>query len=113
MRPISILHVRPELVASDVLCCRFGRLDWRAVADVKLEDVIARVDVKSLQCVVDPLTFSDVRPEDLPLYAPELVCKCVKLLQLVVEYLLNYQYSQQDLVKGVRASPIVGPIGPV
>ena len=41
------------------------------------------------------------RPEDLPLFSPELLSKAIHLLQLMVEYLLNYQEGQDELIYAV------------
>lgn len=75
---------------------RYGRLDWRKVAKVNVEEVIREVDLSVLQQLLDEVTFSQVTTDDLPPGGEELTVKLVRLSQLMIEYLLHVQTCQEQ-----------------
>ncbi|CAN0173773.1 unnamed protein product, partial [Discosporangium mesarthrocarpum] len=71
---------------------RHGKLDWKKLARVNIDEVIKEVDLPVLQELLDEVAFSSVSAEDLPpTGADDLSVKLIRLAQLMVEYLLHVQ----------------------
>lgn len=81
----------PSATAGFFFQKRYGRLDWRKLAGVDLNEVVSRVDVDTLQDNVEHLTFSDIGEEDLRYFTDANFIKIFRLCQLTIEYLLNVQ----------------------
>lgn len=95
---------------------RVGKVDWRIITSVKVEEVvlnskvlsltqvasnsmthtlpILRYQISELQQLLDPLVFSEFTTEDVRNNSIGSITHLVKLLQLTAEYLLHYQEHQ-------------------
>lgn len=78
---------------------RTGDIDWRAITSTKCEEIVLKGDPQPLQHVLDVVTFSEFRPEDVSRNSIESVCKLVNILQLISEYLLHCQEAQFNIIR--------------
>jgi len=73
--------------------------DWRKIASIDLDRVVAEVDTDALNSVLNILTFGDIREEDLYIFSLDNFLHLYKLCQLTLEYLL---YTQNYLVASIQ-----------
>jgi hypothetical protein len=78
---------------------RAGKLNWKMVSAVNVDNVIENSDTVELQSVIDIITFSEFMPADVKANTVESTSKLVNIMQLVIEYLLYCQESQYRLVQ--------------
>lgn len=78
---------------------RAGRLDWRKVSSVDVEDVVLHLKVEELQALLDTITFSEFDALEVKSNTIDHVTKLVNLMQLTIEYLLHHQEHQFHLVR--------------
>jgi hypothetical protein len=78
---------------------RAGRLDWRRVSSIDVEDVVLNLKVEELQVLLDTVTFSEFDALEVKSNTIEHITKLVNLMQLIIEYLLHHQEHQFHLVR--------------
>ena len=99
---------------------RVGRIEWSEIDATDLEACVNERDTKALQNLLDMVTFSEVwqifheyrlakinsgsllvlkiTPRDISGCGKTVVCKCIRILQFIVEYLL---YTQDSCLRSV------------
>jgi hypothetical protein len=77
---------------------RAGKLNWKIVSSVNVDNVVENSDTVELQSVIDIVTFSEFAPADVKANTVDSVSQLVNIMQLVIEYLLFCQESQYRLV---------------
>jgi len=70
---------------------RKGKLNWRNIANLDVDDLIGRGDVRSLETHLSNITFSQVEQEDIEKFGDATLLKLFRLSQYGLEYLLNCQ----------------------
>ncbi|CAM9850454.1 unnamed protein product, partial [Sphacelaria rigidula] len=71
---------------------RHGKLDWKKLARVDVDDVVREVDLTVLQDLLDEVAFSEITAEDIPPTGVDDLCvKLIRISQLTIEYLLHVQ----------------------
>jgi hypothetical protein len=78
---------------------RAGRLNWQQIQEVDLNQLIENGDVKSLQSLLENITYASLSREDLDRFGDASLTKLFKLSQLSLEYL---QRSQSNLHSQVQ-----------
>lgn len=82
---------------------RIGKLDWKAVSSVSVEDIVLNLKISELQSVLDEVTFCDFSAIDVKTNTVESITKLVQLMQLISEYLLHCQEAQFKIMKELNA----------
>lgn len=77
---------------------RAGRLDWKVISSIDLDEVIINLRVNELQSVLDSVAFSEILPQDIKHNTIDHVSKLIQVMQLIIEYLLHHQEAQYSLV---------------
>lgn len=77
---------------------RAGRLDWRQISSVEVEDIILNLKVDELQKLLDTVTFSEIDRVEVKTSKIDDVTKLLQLMQLIIEYLLHHQENQFSVV---------------
>lgn len=72
---------------------RVGKLNWKLVSSIELEDVIMGLKVFELQSVLDSITFCEFDSREIKNNSVESIRKLVQIQQLITEYLLYCQES--------------------
>ncbi|CAM9886133.1 unnamed protein product [Laminaria digitata] len=81
---------------------RHGKLDWKRLARVDVDQVVREVDLTVLQELLDEVAFSEVTVGDLPpTGVDDLSVKLIRLSQLTIEYLLHVQECQEGYIRGL------------
>ncbi|RYH27811.1 hypothetical protein EON65_13135, partial [archaeon] len=70
---------------------RAGRLDWKAVSSLSVDNILIKGHIEDLQYILDQVTFSDFSPMDVRNNSIDQVSKLVQVMQLIIEYMLHYQ----------------------
>lgn len=78
---------------------RAGRLDWRKVSSVDVDDVVLNLKVEELQTLLDTVTFSEFDSLEVKSNTIEQITKLINIMQLTIEYLLHHQEHQFNLVR--------------
>lgn len=68
---------------------RVGKLDWKLISSINLEDIILNMKISELQGVLDEVTFCDFSAVDVKGNTVDSISKLVQLMQLICEYLLH------------------------
>lgn len=79
---------------------RAGKLDWRQISSISVDDVVLNWKVEDLQLVLDHVTFAEFLPSDVKHNTIDSVAKLVQIMQLIIEYLLNHQEVQLQQLRG-------------
>ena len=89
---------------------RSGKVDWQALGEVDIDDVIGNGRLGDLQSVLDNVTFSEITLGDIrqQQQEPGNVLKLVKSMQLMLEYVLQGQEFQAGLVQKMHSK--YGPL---
>jgi uncharacterized phage infection (PIP) family protein YhgE len=77
---------------------RAGRLNWKQVTAIDLNELVTQVNIHELQNILDPVTFSEISTEDIKTNSVDNINKLIHLLQFMIEYLLNHQETQFALI---------------
>ncbi len=77
---------------------RAGRLNWKLISSLDVEDVVINVNISALQNVLDSVTFSEIVEDDIKRNTIDSVHKLIHIMQYIIEYLLNHQENQFSLV---------------
>lgn len=73
---------------------RRGAPNWDSINSApSIDDILSSSDLSPIQDLLDTLTFTQFKTDNLPLYSPDLMVKTLKYMQLTIEYLLNVQES--------------------
>ena len=78
---------------------RSGALEWKKLAALNVDDIIADSAVGSLQALVDNVTFSEVTQDDLDASPEGSTLTLVHTMQLITEYLLTGQEQQAEKIQ--------------
>jgi len=70
---------------------RKGKINWRNIANLDVDDLIGRGDVRSLETHLSNITFSNIEKEDIETFGDATLLKLFRLSQYGLEYLLNCQ----------------------
>jgi hypothetical protein len=82
---------------------RAGKLDWKLVTAISLDDLFKNMKIRHLQSILDPVTFCEFCVDDVKGNSVESITLLVKLMQLISEYLLHCQESQFTLINELNA----------
>ncbi|CAM9893698.1 unnamed protein product [Ectocarpus sp. 4 AP-2014] len=81
---------------------RHGKLDWKKLARIDVDEVVREVDISVLQDLLDEVVFCEVSAEDIPpTGVDDLSVKLIRLSQLTIEYLLHVQECQEGYIQGL------------
>ncbi|CBN80168.1 C2H2 zinc finger protein [Ectocarpus siliculosus] len=81
---------------------RHGKLDWKKLARIDVDEVVREVDIAVLQDLLDEVAFCEVSAEDIPpTGVDDLSVKLIRLSQLTIEYLLHVQECQEGYIQGL------------
>ncbi|CAM9507729.1 unnamed protein product [Ectocarpus fasciculatus] len=81
---------------------RHGKLDWKKLARIDVDEVVREVDIAVLQDLLDEVAFCEVSVEDIPpTGVDDLSVKLIRLSQLTIEYLLHVQECQEGYIQGL------------
>ncbi|KAI8822558.1 uncharacterized protein EV422DRAFT_566237 [Fimicolochytrium jonesii] len=97
----SMIESLPAVMAGFYFKRRRERLNWKLLASLNVDQITKEVDIKSLQEMMENLTFCDIEAEDR--YADPNFIKLIQLSQLTIEYLLhcqNYLLDQRQSLAG-------------
>ena len=70
---------------------RKGKINWRNIANLNLNDLIERNDLKTLENYLSNITYGNLDKEDFEKFGDPVSLKLFKLSQYSMEYLLNTQ----------------------
>ena len=70
---------------------RKGKINWRNIANLNLNDLIERNDIKILENYLSNITYGNLDKEDFDKFGDATLLKLFKLSQYSLEYLLNNQ----------------------
>lgn len=70
---------------------RKGRVNWRNLANLDIDDLVGRGDIKALEAHLSNITFANIEREDLEKFGDATLLKLFRLSQYGLEYLLNCQ----------------------
>jgi hypothetical protein len=77
---------------------RAGRLNWKLISSLDVNDIVIHVNIHELQQVLDSITFSEVVGDDIKNNTVDAVNKLIHVMQYTIEYLLNHQENQFALI---------------
>jgi hypothetical protein len=78
---------------------RHGRLDFRALSRLTLDEIQQQGAANALQPLLSNVVFSLVHPEDLAVQSDESVCRLVRFSQLALEYMMHVQVTLHGAVE--------------
>lgn len=81
---------------------RVGRMDWKMVSSMDVDDIIEHGDISELQSALDSITFCEFKSSDVRNNSIDSVAKLVQVMQLIIEYLLHCQENQYKLVEALH-----------
>jgi hypothetical protein len=81
---------------------RVGKINWNAVTSIDLDELLEDVKLNELQSVLDIVTFCSFSPTDVRHAPIESTSKLVNIFQLMIEYLLHCQDTQNQLVRHIH-----------
>jgi hypothetical protein len=73
---------------------RAGKLEWKEISSIEIEEVVKNIKVNQLQQLLDLVTFSEVNLQDIKVNNVDNILKLIQIMQLIVEYLLFHQENQ-------------------
>lgn len=80
---------------------RIGELEWSKITAIDLEDLVVNLKIKELQNILDTITFSEINEKDLKTKSLRDISLLIKLMQYIIEYLLNSQELQYKLINSL------------
>jgi hypothetical protein len=86
---------------------RHGRLNVRKLARLDLDELVAKVDIVSLQEVLENVAFCNLRAADLPALSDGMIVKAFRVAQLELEYLINLENSLYSRLEAARQEQAV------
>eukprot|EP01038_Epipyxis_sp_PR26KG_P011852 gene11852-15858_t len=78
---------------------RVGKLDWKQISSVNIENIYHHFKIQELQVIVDLVTFSEFTNEDVKNNTIDSLSLLVRLMQLIIEYLLHSQEMQYRSIR--------------
>ena len=79
-----------------------GKLDWKLISSVSLDDIIQKSNISDLQSLLDPITFCEIGSIDIKSNTVESIAKLTHIMQLITEYLLHCQEIQYKTMRDLN-----------
>lgn len=83
---------------------RVGKLNWKVISSIDMDDLVDKVSVGELQTVLDSLTFCQFTEKETNNQSSKLVTKACQLMQYTIEYLLHCQEMQAQRLDDASAA---------
>jgi len=88
-----------DLIDKVIFRQRVGKLNWQQLSTCSLRAVVEKRSIDQLQKVLDNLTFSEFSADDVKSQSAESISKLVNTMQLIIEYQLQCQDVQMNVLK--------------
>lgn len=77
---------------------RVGKINWKLVTSLDVDDIIINTKIKELQHILDSVTFSECSSSDVRCNSIDSISRLIQIMQLIIEYLLHTQESQYQMI---------------
>jgi hypothetical protein len=78
---------------------RVGKVNWNSLTTCSVRSIIEKNNVRQLQKLLDNVTFSEFSSDDVKSQSVDSVAKLVNMMQLIIEYQLQCQDTQMNVLK--------------
>ena len=82
---------------------RSGRINWRALMNTDLDQIVSTVDLRQLEALLQNITYAQLDREDLERLGDAHFVKLFRLSQLSIEYLIYTQNYLETMTKSLDA----------